>query len=71
MVIKTVKTIRLTSSEVGVLREASLLIERLREEYNCYSNVKAERLNNICADLLYLINDIAEGDFDMEVNENE
>lgn len=71
MVIKTVKTIRLTGSEEGVLRQATHIVDNLREEYDCYSNVKAERLNNIYTDLLYLINDIAEGDFDMEVNENE
>ena len=71
MVIKTVKTIRLTGSEEGMLRQAAHIIDNLREEYDCYSNVKAERLNNIYSDLLYLINDIAEGDFDREVNENE
>lgn len=71
MVIKTVKTIRLAGSEEGTLRQAAHIIDNLREEYDCYSNVKAERLNSIYISLLDLISDIANGDFDMEVNENE
>lgn len=70
MIITTKKIIRLTETEEIDLRKAADIIYNLREEYDYYSNVKAERLDTLYHGLLDLINDIDEGDFDMEVYNN-
>ena len=71
MIITAKKIIRLTDTEEIDLRKAADIIYDLLNEYDYYSNTKGERLNTLCHELLDLINDIEEGDFDMEVNENE
>lgn len=71
MVITTKKIVRLTDTEEIDLRKAADVIYDLLNEYDYYSNTKGERLNALYHGLLDLINDIEEGDFDMEVNENE
>lgn len=71
MIITTKKIIRLTDTEEIDLRKAADIIYDLLNEYDYYSNTKGERLNALYHGLLDLINDIEEGDFDMEVNENE
>ena len=70
MIITTKKIIRLTEAEEIDLRKAADIIYDLQNEYDYYSNVKAERLNTLYHGLLNLINDIEEGDFDMEVENN-
>lgn len=71
MIITTKKIIRLTDTEEIDLRKAADIIYDLLNEYDYYSNTKGERLNALYHGLLDLINDIEEGDFDMEVNKNE
>ena len=71
MIITTKKIVRLTDTEEIDLRKAADVIYDLLNEYDYYSNTKGERLNALYHGLLDLINDIEEGDFDMEVNENE
>lgn len=71
MIITTKKIIRLTETEEIGLRKAADIIYDLLNEYDYYSNTKGEHLNALYHGLLDLINDIEEGDFDMEVNENE
>lgn len=71
MIITTKKIIRLTDTEEIDLRKAADIIYDFLNEYDYYSNTKGERLNALYHGLLDLINDIEEGDFDMEVNENE
>ena len=67
MIITTKKIIRLTETEEIGLRKAADIIYDLLNEYDYYSNTKGERLNALYHGLLNLINDIEEGDFDMEV----
>ena len=67
MVITTKKIVRLTDTEEIDLRKAADVIYDLLNEYDYYSNTKGERLNALYHGLLDLINDIEEGDFDMEV----
>ena len=67
MIITTKKIIRLTETEEIDLRKAADIIYDLLNEYDYYSNTKGERLNALYHGLLNLINDIEEGDFDMEV----
>ena len=67
MIITTKKIIRLTETEEIDLRKAADIIYNLHDEYDYYSNTKGERLNTLYHGLLNLINDIDEGDFDMEV----
>ena len=67
MVITTKKIIRLTEAEEINLRKAADIIFNLHDEYDYYSNTKGERLNTLYHGLLNLINDIEEGNFDMEV----
>ena len=71
MIITTKKIIRLTDTEEIDLRKAADIIYDLFNEQDYYSNTKGERLNALYHGLLDLINDIEEGDFDMEVNKNE
>lgn len=70
MIITTKKIIRLTDTEEIDLRKAADIIYNLLDEYDYYSNTKGERLNSLYHGLLNLINDIEEGDFDMEVESN-
>lgn len=67
MIITTKKIIRLAETEEIDLRKAADIIYDLLNEYDYYSNTKGERLNALYHGLLNLINDIEEGDFDMEV----
>lgn len=67
MIITTKKIIRLAETEEIDLRKAADIIYDLLNEYDYYSNTKGERLNVLYHGLLDLINDIEEGDFDMEV----
>lgn len=67
MIITTKKIIRLAETEEIDLRKAADIIYDLLNEYDYYSNTKGERLNALYHGLLDLINDIEEGDFDMEV----
>ena len=67
MIITTKKIIRLAETEEIDLRKAADIIYDLLNEYDYYSDTKGERLNALYHGLLDLINDIEEGDFDMEV----
>lgn len=70
MIITTKKIIRLTETEEIDLRKAADIIYDLLNEYDYYSNTNGEHLNTLYHGLLDLINDIEEGYFDMEVENN-